>query len=189
MVRPRGPAGNHRLRFGWTLKREQVPVEGEPVRQWVTNITTRNGVRMLGGLGILLFISIQLVPYGRAHTNPPVRAQSAWDSPRTQELFGRACADCHSNQTIWPWYSNVAPVSWLVQWDVDRGRAEFNVSLAPPAWGEAHEAAETVQEGEMPLAVYQWLHPEARLSPAERAALVQGLHAAFGGEQGSGRGR
>ncbi len=61
------------------------------------------------------FLLIQLVPYGRNHTNPPVIQEPAWDSPQTQELFTRACADCHSNTTVWPWYSNVAPCLAVVQ--------------------------------------------------------------------------
>ena len=60
------------------------------------------------------FLLIQLVPFGRDHTNPPVVQEPKWDSPATRELAKRACFDCHSNETVWPWYSNIAPVSWLV---------------------------------------------------------------------------
>ena len=60
---------------------------------------------------IALLLLIQLVPYGRNHANPPVRQEPAWDSPQTRELAVRACYDCHSNQTAWPWYTNVAPIS------------------------------------------------------------------------------
>ena len=63
-------------------------------------------------LGVLcLGLVIQLLPYGRDHTNPPVVAEPLWDSPQTRALAKRACFDCHSNETIWPWYTNVAPVS------------------------------------------------------------------------------
>ena len=65
-----------------------------------------------------LVVLIQLVPFGRSHTNPPVVKEVAWDSAQTKALVRRACYDCHSNETVWPWYSNVAPVSWLVQRDV-----------------------------------------------------------------------
>ena len=71
-------------------------------------------------------VVIQLVPYGRDHTNPPGGRQIAWDSPRTHELMTNACMDCHSNLTKWPWYSNVAPTSWLVQSHVDDGRDELD---------------------------------------------------------------
>ncbi|ADY26432.1 hypothetical protein Deipr_1283 [Deinococcus proteolyticus MRP] len=124
---------------------------------------------------------LQLIPYGRAHSNPPAEAQPAWDSPRTEQLFTRACAACHSNQTEWPWYSQVAPASWLIQRHVDEGRSKFNVSV--PGFGpEADEAAAAVREGEMPEKTYLPLHPEARLTPAETQALVSGLHKTFGGE-------
>ena len=76
---------------------------------------------------------IQFVPYGRDHDNPEVTNTVAWDSPRTAELFDPACADCHSNETDWPWYSNVAPVSWLVQSD-----GEFPHELRPALEAAVH---------------------------------------------------
>lgn len=127
------------------------------------------------------FFLIQLVPYGRNHTNPPVIQEPAWDSPQTQELFTRACADCHSNTTVWPWYSNVAPISWLVYRDTMEGRQKFNVS----EWNrpqEGDEAAEQVSSGEMPPAIYLPMHPAARLTAAEKEQLIRGLQATFGGE-------
>jgi mono/diheme cytochrome c family protein len=135
------------------------------------------GLLVAGGL------AIQLVPYGRAHDNPPVSAEPEWDSPQTRKLFWRACADCHSNETVWPWYSNIAPVSWLVQRDVKQGRAACNVS----EWGredqKCDESAETVLDGEMPPATYRVMHPRARLDRAEREALIAGLLATFGDER------
>lgn len=131
------------------------------------------------------FLLIQLVPYGRNHTNPPVIQEPAWDSPQTRALFMRACADCHSNNTVWPWYSNIAPLSWLVYRDTMEGRQKFNVS----EWNrpqEGEEAAETVIKGEMPPLIYLPTHPEARLSAAEKEQLIRGLQATFGGERRSG---
>ncbi len=130
---------------------------------------------------IALAIVIQLVPFGRDHENPSVRAEPNWDNPKTRELFDRACADCHSHRTKWPWYSNVAPVSWLVQHDVEEGREHFNVSL----WGiqeknEGNEAVESIEKGEMPMKTYVLLHPEANLSAEELKVLVAGLRATFG---------
>jgi mono/diheme cytochrome c family protein len=138
----------------------------------------------LGGL-FLLGLLIQLVPYGRNHTNPPVLAEPAWDSPQTRALFFRACADCHSNETVWPWYSHIAPVSWLVQRDVEEGRRAFNVSEWGRSENKGDDAAETVQKGTMPPAIYLLTHSAARLSPTEKQALLQGLLATFGGEGGS----
>lgn len=131
---------------------------------------------------VALAIAIQFVPYGRDHSNPPVQGEPSWDSPETRTLVERACFDCHSNETDWPWYSHVAPASWLVQRDVMQGRETLNFSEWPQNGDEASEAAEAVQEGEMPMAIYTWLHPEARLSDAERQRLVQGLRATFGTE-------
>ena len=134
--------------------------------------------RVLLGL-LLLFIVIQLVPYGRDHTNSTVVAEPPWDSPVTRDLAVRACFDCHSNETVWAWYSNVAPISWIVQQHVDEGREELNFS----EWHvpqEADEAAETVREGSMPTRGYAALHPEARLSDHEQRALIAGLVATFG---------
>lgn len=137
--------------------------------------------RLLGGLAAA-FVLIQLVPYGRAHTNPPVQVRPAWVDPDTQALFTRACADCHSNETQWPWYSNVAPVSWLVQRHVQEGRQKFNVNV--PGFGrDADEAAGQVRRGKMPEPTYLPLHPEARLTDAERQQLIQGLAATFGDEE------
>jgi mono/diheme cytochrome c family protein len=63
---------------------------------------------------LLFFLVIQLLPLGKQHTNPPVLQEPAWDSQQTRQLAQRACFDCHSNETVWPWYGTVAPVSWLI---------------------------------------------------------------------------
>jgi mono/diheme cytochrome c family protein len=130
------------------------------------------------------FALIQLIPYGRDHTNPPVTAEPSWDSPRTRELAKQACFDCHSNETVWPWYSSVAPVSWLVQRDVDEGRSRMNFSEWPqlPSGGGAAiaaEAAEVVDGGEMPPIQYRIIHSGARLSDAEKQELIAGLKASL----------
>lgn len=129
---------------------------------------------------VAAFALIQLVPYGRAHANPPVRSEPRWDSARTKALFAQACGACHSNLTTWPWYSNVAPVSWLVQHDVDDGRARFDVS----AWRQqpqpaAERVAQAVLSGHMPPLQYRLIHSEARLSSAQRAALAAGIRRTF----------
>ena len=79
----------------------------------------------VAGLLFLGFLLLQLIPYGRDHSNPPVISQPAWDSPRTEKLVREACYDCHSNETRWPWYSNVAPMSWLLAQDVSEARGRF----------------------------------------------------------------
>ena len=139
----------------------------------------RQGLLALVGLGL----AIQLVPYGRDHVNPPVAREPDWDQPRTRELFFRACKDCHSNQTEWPWYSSVAPASWLAQRDVEEGREHLNVSEWGRKKNDGDEAAKMVRKGEMPPWFYLPLHPEARLSDTERKEFIAGLVATFGDEE------
>ena len=125
------------------------------------------------GLGALL-LALQLVPYGRDHDNPPVVRDVPWPTPEGRRLAVAACYDCHSNETRWPLYSHIAPMSWLVQRDVENGRRELNFS----AWdGDADDAADAVEDGSMPPRNYTLLHPDARLSSDERAALVRELEA------------
>jgi heme-binding protein len=134
---------------------------------------------LLGAAGVL--IVLQFVPYGRAHTNPPIQAEPAWDGPQTRALAVRACFDCHSNQTAWPWYSHIAPASWLIQKHVEQGREQLNFS----EWNrpqEAAEAVETIQEAEMPPRSYVPFHPKAWLSSTEYRALAKGLAATLGGD-------
>lgn len=129
---------------------------------------------------VAVVAAIQLLPFGREHTNPPVQTEPAWDSPQTRELAVRACFDCHSNATVWPWYSNLAPLSWLIQHDVAEGRSKLNFSTWNVPQREAREAAKTVRSGEMPPMGYTILHPSAALSASEREALAAGLAATIG---------
>lgn len=131
--------------------------------------------------GLLILLLVQLVPYGRTHSNPPVTGSPRWDSPATERLVRLACYDCHSNETKWPWYASIAPVSWRVQKHVEEGRSKLNFSKFDQPQEEAHEAAETVQKGEMPPWDYALMHPEIRLSATEKQALIRGLQATFGG--------
>jgi mono/diheme cytochrome c family protein len=134
-------------------------------------------------LALVVVVAVmQALPVGGGRSNPPARAEPRWDSPRTAALFARTCADCHSNRTRWPWYAYVAPVSWLVVSDVRHGREHFNVSEWDRPQDDAHEAAEMVREGKMPLRGYLFAHPEARLTDDERRALIAGLAATFGEE-------
>lgn len=127
-----------------------------------------------------LFCVMQLIPYGRAHTNPPVIQEPAWDSPRTRELAVRACFDCHSNETKWPWYADVAPMSWVMQRDVDIGRTVLNFSEWTHEFELANAAGASVLSREMPPRKYRWLHDAALLTHDEKVELARGLHATFG---------
>jgi mono/diheme cytochrome c family protein len=129
---------------------------------------------------VTLLVVIQLVPYGRAHTNPPVLAEPAWDTPDTRELVKRSCFDCHSNDTRWPGYASVAPSSWLVQNDVDGGRAHLNFSEWQRPQRHAKDAADEVRNKDMPPWYYAAMHPESRLSDAERARMTAAFEKMFG---------
>jgi hypothetical protein len=125
-------------------------------------------------IGLVLFALIQLVPYGRSHKNPPVVQEPNWDA-QTRAIAKKACFDCHSNEVVWPWYSNIAPVSWLVQRDVDEGRRKLNFSDWGRGGTETGELAEVIQGGEMPPFQYTLIHTSAKLTAAEKQALIQGL--------------
>jgi hypothetical protein len=142
------------------------------MRPWIRKVLLAISIAIVGAFAV-----IQLVPYGRDHTNPPVVAEPAWDRPSTRALAVRACFDCHSNETRWPWYSHVAPISWLLQRHVDEGRRVLNFSEWHRTYEEEGESAETVLENEMPLASYELMHPAARLTEAEKRELADGLTA------------
>jgi len=127
---------------------------------------------LLLGLAAVLVLA-QLVPISR--TNPPVEQEV--DAPSgARAVLERSCFDCHSHATRWPWYSWVAPVSWLLAHDVSEAREHLNFST----WGRydpeerkenLEEIAEVLEEGEMPPWFYLPLHPDARLSAADLAAV------------------
>ena len=146
---------------------------------------------LLGAAAILVvgFLAIQLVPYGRDHTNPPVTGEPPWDSAATRATAVVACFDCHSNETVWPWYSNIAPMSWLLQQHVDEGRAKLNFSEWGTGEQESDDIVEVVADGEMPPWDYLILHPEARLSDADTQTFLDGLGRTFGVRRVRRRGR
>ncbi len=138
------------------------------------------GVFVVVGLGTLLVI--QLVPYGRAHTNPPVTGEPAWATPETRALMVRSCYSCHSNEVEYPWYSNVAPVSWAIQRHVEEGRAAVNFSEFTTDPRNARDSVEVILEGSMPPPYFTrfGLHSQAKLTQEEQDQLVAGLQATPG---------
>jgi mono/diheme cytochrome c family protein len=127
---------------------------------------------------LIAFLAIQLIPVWLLETNPATRADPAWDSVRTASLVHRACYDCHSNATTWPWYSRVAPVSWLTVYDVVSARNRLNFSQFTskgPYPGAASDAAEAISSGDMPPSYYLWMHPTASLNATEKTQLIAGL--------------
>ena len=133
-------------------------------------------LKTTGYIIILVLIVIQFVPVDRS--NPPATHNVKWDSPQTQTIFKKACGDCHSHETEWPWYSRIAPVSFMLAKHVKDGREKFNISNGN--LDDADEAAEYVEKGKMPMGVYLPLHPEAKLSPEEKQAFIDGLIRTFG---------
>jgi hypothetical protein len=124
------------------------------------------------GAGVL-FAALQAIPVDR--TNPPVTHEIQAPAD-VKAILKRACWDCHSNETKWPWYAHVAPASFVVRMHVVDGRKHLNFS----EWGgypperrakKQKECGEEVAEGAMPLPPYLALHPEARLSDADKKVL------------------
>jgi hypothetical protein len=105
------------------------PAAGKPTRRRVWGRV----ILIIVGVLLLIFIGMQFIPIKR--TNPSVTTQLKWDSPQTEALARRACMDCHSNETRWPWYTYIAPASWLTYYDVMRGRSQLNLSTYNPASG------------------------------------------------------
>jgi len=131
-------------------------------------------IAVLGGIAV--GVGIQLVPVKGIGTNPPARFNLG-APPEVEAIMRRACLDCHSNETRWPLYARIAPGSWLMARDVNKGRSHLNFS----EWGSTDEderqldrenAWEKVEEGEMPPWFYVYpMHLSARLSDADKALL------------------
>ncbi len=145
-------------------------------------LSLRNVLPLFVIAGCVTFGVIQLIPYGRTHDNPAVTGEPEWSSPRTRELMVNACYGCHSNEVEWPWYSNIAPISWAITDHVESGRDEVNYSEFATNHGEADDTIEVIEDGSMPPAYYTrfGLHSPANLSDAEIAELIAGLQATPG---------
>jgi hypothetical protein len=146
----------------------------------------RKLTRWLIGLAVF-FVVIQAIRPAR--TNPPIDAAQEITAkmpvdPAVQQIFSRSCNDCHSQRTVWPWYSNVAPVSWLVVRDVDDGRRHMNFSnftTTPPRRlaRTLENVCREVRSGGMPMKVYVPMHPLSKLSPDDVNALCSWSNASL----------
>lgn len=130
----------------------------------------------VGGVVVLILAVLQLVPITK--DNPPVVQEPAWDSDATRALAKTACFDCHSNETVWPWYADVAPMRVVIRQHVQEGRDILNFSDVSSRV-DVGELEEVIQEGEMPPWDYVLLHPDAKLSDEDKAALIDGLYRTF----------
>jgi len=164
------------------MSRKQVLEPGREQPRAARNIFWVKAAAILAGT---VFSALQIVP-GPAKTNPPVLpGHTIEDNLRLTSavsgLLQRACADCHSHQTRWPWYSRIAPLSWNIAQDVNSARRAMNFSewstgagrLPGSAVGTLAAACANVKSGRMPLARYLLLHPEARLSAQDQAMFCE----------------
>ena len=140
----------------------------------------RKRIFQLLGLGVLGLLLIQLIPFGHAHTNPSIVSEPNWSSLQARGLVKEHCFQCHSNETQWPWYSNIAPGSWLIAFDVIEGRGHFNFSDWKKKPGELNEMAGAIQEGEMPPIQYWIVHPTARMNTQQKQDLISALESSIG---------
>ena len=141
-------------------------------------MSTRRVLIGLVAVCVLGFIVLQLVP-GFDITNPPVTNTITWDSPETEQLMRTACYDCHTNETVWPWYSYIAPIKWLVVHDVNDGREAMNLSTDRRL--DVREMVEKIERGSMPPKIYLPMHPSANLTAEQKDALIAGLKATAAG--------
>ena len=135
--------------------------------------------KMLIG-ALIALVAIQFIRIDK--NNPPVEESQEFMtlmSPTTEvaALLKTACYDCHSHETKYPWYSNVAPVSWWIKKHIDEARGHLNFSVwgtysAKKAAHKLEEGYEEVEGGHMPLPSYLWIHSEAKLNDEEVALLV-----------------
>lgn len=138
-------------------------------------------------IGLVVFVAVAQL-YRPTRTNPPVDpshgvAAVLQTAPTVKSILSRSCGDCHSNLTVWPWYSRVAPVSWLVVSDVNRGRRRVNLSewsmYSPQKQSKLlDEVCKEVREGDMPPLIYLSMHHSAPLTATDRQEICNWTAAA-----------
>lgn len=150
------------------------------------NITVKKVVLGFLGLGAIGFLFIQIAPIGMAFStlerkeNQPITKPIEWSSPEAEAIARKACYDCHSNETKYPWYANIAPVSWLVNRDVNLGREVLNFSEYEVESMMEHLGYDDLEwniMSQMPLPLYIRMHPEAELSKEEKQLLLDEIAA------------
>lgn len=134
-------------------------------------------ILVAGAIG--LFLLIQLIPFGHNRTNPPVVSEPNWSSPAARALVKEHCFQCHSNETNWTWYANIAPGSWLIAYDVIEGRDQFNFSDWNNNPGELDEIIEVIQDGEMPPIQYWIFHPNSKMDAQQKQDLIDAMNSSL----------
>jgi hypothetical protein len=127
--------------------------------------------------GLVVFGLIQLVPYGRDRTQPPITGEPQWASAETRTLMVNACYHCHASEVEYPAYASIAPSSWAVQSHINSGRSKVNYQQFATDPGAADETIEVIRDGSMPPAYFTRFgnNPEAALTDEQRATLIAGL--------------
>ncbi len=128
----------------------------------------------------VLFLAIQFVPNELptvTEDNPGDLIQSGLVEESAATILKKSCYDCHSNETVYPWYSHVAPASWLVAKDIREAREELNFSTwqdydLMDKLGKLDDAYIEVEEGKMPMGIYTLMHPSAKLDASQRQTLL-----------------
>ncbi len=143
---------------------------------------------------ILLLVAFVVMQFFTINkTNPKVEKAKDFIAIATppadiEKMIRSACYDCHSNETVYPWYSNLAPVSWWLEDHIEEGRSHLNFS----EWGnyeedkanhKLHECEEEVEEKEMPLSSYTWSHGDAKFTDAQRDKLAKWFKSKMTGEE------
>ncbi len=147
-------------------------------------LTKRN--ILIGIVLLLLLIQLFRIDKTTKPVNPAIDF-IALTSPNAdlENILKVACYDCHSNQPRFPWYTNIAPVSWWIKHHIDEGSHHLNFS----EWGtytekrknhKLEECVEMIEEGEMPMDSYTWMHKEAKLTDAQKRQLVEWFKAVKG---------
>lgn len=147
---------------------------------------TRTALIAAVGVAVIGFGLMQAVPYGRDHANPPVNGEPTWSSDATRALMVRACYQCHSSEVQYPAYASIAPTSWAVQRHIDEARGAINYSQFATDPGQADETIQVIRDGSMPPAYFTrfGINPGAKLTDAERDALIAGLEKTPGMAEG-----
>ena len=148
--------------------------EAEPETVGPNRTPARTALWVLAAV-VAVFGLAQLIPI--RVTNPPARIEPQWDSPQTRQLVVAACFDCHSNQSRHFWYEDIAPIRWWTANHVSSGRKALNFDEWNQPQRRAGRSASSVTRGRMPPSYYTWfgLHADAKLTAAQKQALVAGL--------------
>ena len=135
--------------------------------------------KILIALLIILFVIQIFRPEKNVHAGPqPNTIATIYPAPSyVDSILVKACKDCHSNNTKYPWYNNVQPVAWFLANHVKDGTRSFNLDefATYPAWRQYDKISEVrkqIDEGEMPLSSYTWIHKDAILTDEEKATVI-----------------